>query len=124
VQELDVQVGGGGELAGAQRRDQRRAQGVVEHRGQEAALDHPGRVQELVAGGERHLDRPGRRVDGYQFPAEQDRGRGRRDPALHHIPERPFHGHQATSWASSVRTATVSGWEGPRTRERSAITWR
>jgi hypothetical protein len=57
-----VQVGGGGELARAQRRDQSRAQRVVEHRGQETALDHPGRVQELVGGGERDLDRAGVRL--------------------------------------------------------------
>jgi hypothetical protein len=47
AQELHVQVGGGREEARTQRSDQRRAQGVVEHRRQEPALDHPGGVQEL-----------------------------------------------------------------------------
>jgi hypothetical protein len=54
-----VQVGGGREQARAERGDQGRAQGVVEHRRQETALYRPGRVQELLAGGERDLDRAG-----------------------------------------------------------------
>jgi nitroreductase len=37
---------------------------------------------------------------------------------------RPLSAGQPSSWASSARTAAVSGWAGPRTRERSAMTWR
>ena len=32
--------------------------------------------------------------------------------------------HGAAAWANSLRTAAVSGWLAPRTRVRSAITWR
>jgi hypothetical protein len=100
-QELDVQVGGGREPARAERGDQRRAQGVVEHRRQEPALDHPGGVEELLAGGERDLDRAGLGVDGDQLPPEQG-GRGRRRrPALHHVPERALTRHRASISAGS-----------------------
>jgi hypothetical protein len=93
--ELHVQVGGGREQARAQRGHQRRAQGVVEHRRQEPALDRPGGVQELLPGGERDLDRAGLGIDCHQFPPEQD-GRGRRrGPAFHHIPERALARHPA-----------------------------
>ena len=95
AQELHVQVGGGREQARAQRGHQRRAQGVVEHRRQEPALDRPGGVQELLPGGERDLDRAGLGIDCHQFPREQD-GRGqRRGPAFHHIPERALARHPA-----------------------------
>jgi hypothetical protein len=95
AQELHVQVGGGREEARTQRGDQRRTQGVVEHRRQEPALDHPGWVQELLAGGERDLDSAGLGIDRDQLPPEQD-GRGRRrGPAFHHIPERPLTRHPA-----------------------------
>jgi len=95
AQELHVQVGGGREEARTQRGDQRRAQGVIEHRRQEPALDHPYGVQELLAGGKRDLDRAGLRIHRDQLPPEQD-GRGRRrGPAFHHIPERPLARHPA-----------------------------
>jgi len=90
-----VQVGGWREETRTQRGDQRRAQGVVEHRRQEPALDDPGGVQELLAGGKRDLDRAGLGMDLDQLPSEQD-GRGRRrGPAFHHIPERPLARHPA-----------------------------
>jgi len=72
-----VQVGGWREETRTQRGDQRRAQGVVEHRRQEPALDRPDGVQELLAGGKRDLDRAGLGINRDQLPAEQDR-RGRR----------------------------------------------
>jgi hypothetical protein len=94
AQELHMQVGGGREQAQAQRSDQRRAQGVVEHCRQEPALDRPDGVQELLAGGERDLDRAGLGIDRHQLPPEQG-GRGRRrGPALHHIPERALTRHR------------------------------
>jgi hypothetical protein len=43
-----VQVGRGRELAGAKRSEQRRSERGVEHRGQEAALDHADGVQSLL----------------------------------------------------------------------------
>jgi len=90
-----VQVGGWREETRTQRGDQRRAQGVVEHRRQEPALDRPDGVQELLAGGKRDLDRAGLGINRDQLPAEQDRRGRRRGPAFHHIPERPLARHPA-----------------------------
>jgi hypothetical protein len=73
AQELHVQVGRGRKLARAKGRDERRAERVVEHRGQQAALDHADRVQEPLGRGERHLDRPGLGIDRHQLPSEQFR---------------------------------------------------
>ena len=72
AQELHVQVGGWREETRTQRGNQRRAQGVVEHRRQEPALDYPRGIQELLAGGERDLDRAGLGIDRDQLPPEQD----------------------------------------------------
>jgi hypothetical protein len=96
-----VQVGSRREETRTQRGDQRRAQGVIEHRRQEPALDHPYGVQELLAGGKRDLDRAGFGIDRDQLPPEQD-GRGRRrGPAFHHVPERPLARHPAIPIRSS-----------------------
>jgi hypothetical protein len=103
-----VQVGGGGEQARAERRHQRRAQGVVQHRRQEAALDHADRVQELIARGEGDLDRPGVRVDRQQLPAEQDPRGGRGRPALHDIPEHAIARHANVHTRLAVRAAAAA----------------
>jgi hypothetical protein len=58
-----VQIGGRSELAWAERRHQRRAERIVEHRRQEATLNDAHRVQELLASRERDLDRAGIGID-------------------------------------------------------------
>ena len=69
AQELDVQVDGWRELRWAERGDQCRAHGVVQHRGQQTALDRARRVEELPGRGKPDLDRPGLGVDRHQPPA-------------------------------------------------------
>jgi hypothetical protein len=75
-------------LALSEGRHQGRAESVVEHRRQKAALDVTGGVEELLAGGEGDLDRLRFGIDRHQLPAEQDRGGRWRDAALQHVPER------------------------------------
>jgi len=92
-QELHVQVGGRGELSCAKRCPQRRAQGAVQHRRYEPALDNPCRIQELITGRERDLDCSSAGVYRHQLPAEKNCGRRWRRPALHHVPERALACH-------------------------------
>jgi hypothetical protein len=88
-QELDVEIDGRRPLSLAERGDQRRTECVVKHRREHPSLDVAHRVEHLLGGGERDLDRARVRVDGQQFPAEQDRhGRGIA-AAGHDVPERP-----------------------------------
>ena len=51
AEELQVQVGRGRELTRTERGDQCRAQGGVEHGGQEAALNYADEIQELLRPG-------------------------------------------------------------------------
>ncbi len=73
LQELNVQVGRRRPLAVAEGGDERRAQGVVEHRRQEAALHGSGRVEELIGCGEGDLDRPLLGIDLDELPARAAR---------------------------------------------------
>jgi aminoglycoside phosphotransferase (APT) family kinase protein len=107
AQELHVQVGGRRELARPEGCHQRRAEGVVQHRRDEPALDSPRRIQELITGRERDLDRPGVGVDGNQFPAKQNRGGRKRRPARHRVPERALAGHWSGSAGRGLPGATV-----------------
>ena len=77
-----MQVGGWREETRTQRGDQRRAQGVVEHRRQEPALDDPGGVQELLAGGKRDLDRAGLGMDLDSHPSSTAAGGGAARPSI------------------------------------------
>jgi hypothetical protein len=78
-EELDMKIESRRELVLRQRRDQRRPQGVIEHRGQEPALDHPDRVREPVTRLKCHLDGPLLRIHLDQFPAQDHRRRGWRN---------------------------------------------
>jgi hypothetical protein len=62
-QELDMQVCRRGEVTGTKASDQRGSQGVVQHRGEEAALNDPGWIQERLSSGERDLNRSLLRAD-------------------------------------------------------------
>jgi hypothetical protein len=58
TQETDLQLKRGSELAIRQRSDQGRTQRVIEHRGQEPALEVAHRVGELLASLKTNLDLP------------------------------------------------------------------
>lgn len=87
TEELYVQVCRRGEVTGVECSNQSRPQRVIEHGGQEAALDDPGGIQERVRGSEGNLDRSLLRIDRDELPTERDRRRRERCPALHCIPE-------------------------------------
>lgn len=76
------------ELAFRQRRNQRRTQRVIEHRGQEPSLDDTGGVHELITRQKRHLDSPLLRIHPDQLPAENHRCWGWWDPPRLHIPKK------------------------------------
>ena len=88
TQEADLQLQGGGELVGFQSGGQGRAERVVEHRRQKAALDDADRVEKLLTCFEGDANRAQLLVDLLQCPAK-GLGRGRRlDPASNSVPER------------------------------------
>jgi hypothetical protein len=88
AQERHVQVDRGLELVGAERREERGADGVVEHRGLEGAQHIPRRVGEVLRRRERQLDRAAldARVD--ELQPEGPGGARHRRPPLDGIPER------------------------------------
>jgi len=92
-QKLDMQVCRRSEVAGTEAGDQRGAQRVVQHGGEEAALNDAGWVQERLGGIERNHDRSLLRADGNQFPAKCDCGCRERHPAFYRVPERAFAFH-------------------------------
>lgn len=89
AEELNMKIERRRELVLRQRRDQRRTQSVIEHRGQEPALDHTDRVRELIARLKGNLDSPLLRIHVDQLPAEKHRCRWRWDPPCLHVPEQP-----------------------------------
>ena len=89
-----------------ERREQRRADGVVEHGSEERAEHVPGRVGERLRRGERQLDRPGLDVRGQELETERGRRGGHGRPALdpsQNTPDRPITSASSISWT----TATV-----------------
>jgi hypothetical protein len=87
TEELYVQVRRRGEVAGVKPSNQSGSQRVIEHGGQETALDDPGGIHEGTRGCESNLDRSLLGVDGEELPTERDRRWRERCPALHRIPE-------------------------------------
>ena len=85
-----MQVHRRGEITWVKPSNQRRAKRVIEHGGQEAALDGPGRIQEGVSGGECDLDRSFLRVDRNEFPPEGNRSWRKRHSPFHCVPEGAF----------------------------------
>lgn len=63
AKELNMQVCRRGEVAGAETGNQCGSQRLVQHRGQESALNEPGRIQERLTGVKSDLDRPVLRTD-------------------------------------------------------------
>jgi hypothetical protein len=69
-EKLNLQIDGWRPLTFTESRDQSRAQRVVEHRCQQATLNIPCRIEELLGGDERHLDTASVRIDGRQLPSK------------------------------------------------------
>jgi hypothetical protein len=86
-EELYVQVGRRSEIARIKPSHQSRSHRVIEHGGQEAALDDSGGIHEGVRGSECNFDRSILSVYREELPTERDRRCWERCPALHCIPE-------------------------------------
>ncbi len=88
-----MQVCRRGEVTRVKASHERGSHRVVQHRGQEAALNETGRIYKRLAGSERDLDRSVLRADGNELPAERDRRGRKRHPAFHGVPERAYAPH-------------------------------
>ena len=93
AQELDVKIGGWCELSWSKCRRQRRAEGGIEHGGQEAALHHPHQVQEPLRCREGGLDSPRIWVHGDDLEPQRHRCAREFGSAFDGIPERASSRH-------------------------------
>jgi hypothetical protein len=85
---MHVEVDGGLKLVNLERREERGAHGVEEHRGLEGSEDVAGGIGEVLGAQERELDRPVLDVCIDQFQAQRG-GRARQwRPPLRRVPER------------------------------------
>src|SRR3954469_11210828 len=84
---LHIEIERRRELAGIQRRGQRRSHGVVEHGGEESALHIARRIEKLRLRLEVDLGRAALAIDRSKLDAQRF-GAGRRwQPAIDHFPE-------------------------------------
>lgn len=96
---LDVEIDGRRELAGVERRHQRRPHGVVQHGGKEAALNVADRIQEFRLALEINFDGAAFGIDGAEREAQRSRAGRRRQAAIDHLPEeRILVGHRFTPY--------------------------
>jgi hypothetical protein len=113
-EELHVQVGCRSKVASIEAGNQRWSKSVVEHGGQEATLDDPGRIDERLRGVECHLNGPLLGIDIHEGPPEGHRCRRKGYSAFHRIPERAltYHGTQPGRLRHSRVLASQGGIYG------------
>jgi hypothetical protein len=117
-QEVHVELQGRLELVGFQGGQQRRPDGVVQHRRLEGAQHVAGRVGERLGGRERQLDRAGGGVGVDELQSQGRRRARQRRPPVDRIPERSGSSAHGSSFsqAGPDGPATTKARKKPRPR--------